>query len=129
MEEKINVNANEFIETENLERVFARMCQVLDKHNKIVRIPFEQYDNFEKQILLEEKYLDKLPEFFSDDTKKRILLMRIIEKFCGEEETTVEDLLGAIINPSLCVGKSISAMEDAKASELVIELHIKDSAN
>lgn len=122
MEQKVNVNANEFIETENKERIFARICQILDKNNRIIKIPFDRYDELEYEILSKDNYFDNMPEFFSEDTKQRILLMRIIEKFCNEEETTMEDLLGAIINPALCVGKSISTHEDVQSLELIVEL-------
>lgn len=122
MKEKINVNLNEYVEIETKEKIFARMCQILDKNNKKIEIPFDKYDEIEADILLKDKYLDKAPEFFSQDTKQRILIMRIMEVFCEEEETTMEDLLGAIINPSLCKGKTISTKEDTKSCVLIIEL-------
>lgn len=125
MEQKMNVNANEFIETENKERVFARICQILDKNNRVIKIPFDKYDELEFKILIEDNYFENMPEFFSEDTKQKILIMRIIEKFCQEEETTMEDLLGAIINPALCIGKTISTREDMQSLELIVELSEK----
>lgn len=122
MKEKVNVNLNEHVEIETKEKVFARMCQILDKHNRRLEIPFNDYDELEGQILLKDGYFNGMPEFFSEDTKQRILIMRIMEKFCNEEETTMDDLLGAIINPSLCKGKTISTHENTESCILIIEL-------
>ena len=45
MQEKIKVNPEEFIEIETKEKVFARMCQVLEKNERKVSIPFDEYDS------------------------------------------------------------------------------------
>lgn len=121
MKDKVNANPDEFIEIETKERIFARMCQILDKHNDKLEIPFLEYDATEAHIL-KSNFLDTAPEFFTDDIKQRILLMRIMEIFSKEEETTMEDLIGAVINPSLCKGKSITTKEDVASSTLIIEL-------
>lgn len=121
MQEKIKVNPEEFIEIETKEKVFARMCQVLEKNERKVSIPFDEYDSIEKSII-ESNFLNEAPEFFSQDTKQRILIMRIMESYCKEEQTTMEDLIGAVINPSLCKGKAISTKEDTNSCALIIEL-------
>lgn len=121
MQEKIKANPEEFIEIETKEKVFARMCQVLEKNGRKVSIPFDEYDSIEKNII-ESNFLNEAPEFFSQDTKQRILIMRIIESYCKEEQTTMEDLIGAVINPSLCKGKTISTKEDTNSCVLIIEL-------
>ena len=121
MKEKIKVNPEEFIEIETKEKVFARMCQVLEKNERKVSIPFDEYDSIEKSII-ESNFLNEAPEFFSQDTKQRILIMRIMESYCKEEQTTMEDLIGAVINPSLCKGKAISTKEDTNSCVLIIEL-------
>ena len=121
MQEKIKVNPEEFIEIETKEKVFARMCQVLEKNERKVSIPFDEYDSIEKSII-ESNFLNEAPEFFSQDTKQRILIMRIMESYCKEEQTTMEDLIGAVINPSLCQGKAISTKEDTNSCVLIIEL-------
>lgn len=121
MQEKIKVNPEEFIEIETKEKVFARMCQVLEKNERKVSIPFDEYDSIEKNII-ESNFLNEAPEFFSQDTKQRILIMRIMESYCKEEQTTMEDLIGAVINPSLCKGKTISTKEDTNSCVLIIEL-------
>ena len=121
MQEKIKVNPEEFIEIETKEKVFARMCQVLEKNERKVSIPFDEYDSIEKSII-ESNFLNEAPEFFSQDTKQRILIMRIMESYCKEELTTMEDLIGAVINPSLCKGKAISTKEDTNSCVLIIEL-------
>ena len=121
MQEKIKVNPEEFIEIETKEKVFARMCQVLEKNERKVSIPFDEYDSIEKSII-ESNFLNEAPEFFSQDTKQRILIMRIMESYCKEEQTTMEDLIGAVINPSLCKGKAISTKEDTNSCVLIIEL-------
>ena len=121
MQEKIKVNPEEFIEIETKEKVFARMCQVLEKNERKVSIPFDEYDSLEKSII-ESNFLNEAPEFFSQDTKQRILIMRIMESYCKEEQTTMEDLIGAVINPSLCKGKAISTKEDTNSCVLIIEL-------
>ena len=121
MQEKIKVNPEEFIEIETKEKVFARMCQVLEKNERKVSIPFDEYDSIEKRII-ESNFLNEAPEFFSQDTKQRILIMRIMESYCKEEQTTMEDLIGAVINPSLCKGKAISTKEDTNSCVLIIEL-------
>ena len=121
MQEKIKVNPEEFIEIETKEKVFARMCQVLEKKERKVSIPFDEYDSIEKRII-ESNFLNEAPEFFSQDTKQRILIMRIMESYCKEEQTTMEDLIGAVINPSLCKGKAISTKEDTNSCVLIIEL-------
>ena len=121
MQEKIKVNPEEFIEIETKEKVFARMCQVLEKNGRKVSIPFDEYDSIEKNII-ESNFLNEAPEFFSQDTKQRILIMRIMESYCKEEQTTMEDLIGAVINPSLCKGKTISTKEDTNSCVLIIEL-------
>lgn len=121
MQEKIKVNPEEFIEIETKEKVFARMCQVLEKNERKVSIPFDEYDSIEKNII-ESNFLNEAPEFFSQDTKQRILIMRIMESYCKEEQTTMEDLIGAVINPSLCKGKTINTREDTNSCVLIIEL-------
>lgn len=121
MQEKIKANPEEFIEIETKEKVFARMCQVLEKNERKVSIPFDEYDSIEKNII-ESNFLNEAPEFFSQDTKQRILIMRIMESYCKEEQTTMEDLIGAVINPSLCKGKTISTKEDTNSCVLIIEL-------
>lgn len=121
MQEKIKVNPEEFIEIETKEKVFARMCQVLEKNGRKVSIPFDEYDSIEKNII-ESNFLNEAPEFFSQDTKQRILIMRIMESYCKEEQTTMEDLIGAVINPSLCKGKTINTKEDTNSCVLIIEL-------
>lgn len=121
MQEKIKVNPEEFIEIETKEKVFARMCQVLEKNERKVSIPFDEYDSIEKNII-ESNFLNEAPEFFSQDTKQRILIMRIMESYCKEEQTTMEDLIGAVINPSLCKGKTINTKEDTNSCVLIIEL-------
>lgn len=121
MQEKIKVNPEEFIEIETKEKVFARMCQVLEKSGRKVSIPFDEYDSIEKNII-ESNFLNEAPEFFSQDTKQRILIMRIMESYCKEEQTTMEDLIGAVINPSLCKGKTINTKEDTSSCVLIIEL-------
>ena len=121
MQEKIKANPEEFIEIETKEKVFARMCQVLEKNERKVSIPFDEYDSLEKSII-ESNFLNEAPEFFSQDTKQRILIMRIMESYCKEEQTTMEDLIGAVINPSLCKGKAISTKEDTNSCVLIIEL-------
>lgn len=121
MQEKIKANPEEFIEIETKEKVFARMCQVLEKNERKVSIPFDEYDSIEKSII-ESNFLNEAPEFFSQDTKQRILIMRIMESYCKEEQTTMEDLIGAVINPSLCKGKTISTKEDTNSCVLIIEL-------
>ena len=121
MQEKIKVNPEEFIEIETKEKVFARMCQVLEKNERKVSIPFDEYDSIEKRII-ESNFLNEAPEFFSQDTKQRILIMRIMESYCKEEQTTMEDLIGAVINPSRCKGKAISTKEDTNSCVLIIEL-------
>lgn len=121
MQEKIKANPEEFIEIETKEKVFARMCQVLEKNGRKVSIPFDEYDSIEKNIM-ESNFLNEAPEFFSQDTKQRILIMRIMESYCKEEQTTMEDLIGAVINPSLCKGKTISTKEDTNSCVLIIEL-------
>lgn len=121
MQEKIKANPEEFIEIETKEKVFARMCQVLEKNGRKVSIPFDEYDSIEKNII-ESNFLNEAPEFFSQDTKQRILIMRIMESYCKEEQTTMEDLIGAVINPSLCKGKTISTKEDTNSCVLIIEL-------
>ena len=121
MQEKIKVNPEEFIEIESKEKVFARMCQVLEQNGRKVSIPFDEYDSIEKSII-ESNFLNEAPEFFSQDTKQRILIMRIMESYCKEEQTTMEDLIGAVINPSLCRGKTISTKEDTNSCVLIIEL-------
>lgn len=121
MQEKIKVNPEEFIEIETKEKVFARMCQVLEKSGRKVSIPFDEYDSIEKNII-ESNFLNEAPEFFSQDTKQRILIMRIMESYCKEEQTTMEDLIGAVINPSLCKGKTINTKEDTNSCVLIIEL-------
>ena len=121
MQEKIKANPEEFIEIETKEKVFARMCQVLEKNERKVSIPFDEYDSIEKSII-ESNFLNEAPEFFSQDTKQRILIMRIMESYCKEEQTTMEDLIGAVINPSLCKGKAISTKEDTNSCVLIIEL-------
>lgn len=121
MQEKIKANPEEFIEIETKEKVFARMCQVLEKNERKVSIPFDEYDSIEKNII-ESNFLNEAPEFFSQDTKQRILIMRIMESYCEEEQTTMEDLIGAVINPSLCKGKTISTKEDTNSCVLIIEL-------
>lgn len=121
MQEKIKVNPEEFIEIETKEKVFARMCQVLEKNERKVSIPFDEYDSIEKNII-ESNFLNEAPEFFSQDTKQRILIMRIMESYCKEEQTTMEDLIGAVINPSLCKGKTINTKEDTDSCVLIIEL-------
>lgn len=121
MQEKIKVNPEEFIEIETKEKVFARICQVLEKNERKVSIPFDEYDSIEKSII-ENNFLNEAPEFFSQDTKQRILIMRIMESYCKEEQTTMEDLIGAVINPSLCKGKAISTKEDTNSCVLIIEL-------
>ena len=97
------------------------MCQVLEKNERKVSIPFDEYDSIEKSII-ESNFLNEAPEFFSQDTKQRILIMRIMESYCKEEQTTMEDLIGAVINPSLCKGKAISTKEDTNSCVLIIEL-------
>lgn len=121
MNDKVNVNPDEFIEIETKERIFARMCQILDKSNGKVEIPFLEYDSIEADIL-RTKFLDEAPDFFTEDTKQRIILMRIMEAFTKEEETSMEDLIGAVINPALCKGKTITTKEDVDSSLLTIEL-------
>ena len=121
MQKKRKVNPEEFIEIETKEKVFARMCQVLEKNERKVSIPFDEYDSIEKSII-ESNFLNEAPEFFSQDTKQRILIMRIMESYCKEEQTTMEDLIGAVINPSLCKGKAISTKEDTNSCVLIIEL-------
>ena len=121
MQEKIKANPEEFIEIETKEKVFARMCQVLEKNERKVSIPFDEYDSIEKSII-ERNFLNEAPELFYQDTKQRILIMRIMESYCKEEQTTMEDLIGAVINPSLCKGKTISTKEDTNSCVLIIEL-------
>lgn len=121
MQDRINANPEEFIEIETKEKIFARMCQILDKNNKKIEIPFLKYDEIEADII-KSGFLNSAPKFFTQDTTQRIVIMRIIEIFCGEEETTMDDLMGAVINPSLCFGKAITTKEDTKSCVLIVEL-------
>ena len=124
MESVIKANPNEFVEAETKERIFARICQILDKNNRKIEIPFLKYDEAEHDII-KSGFLEEAPNFFSDDTKQRILMMRIIEIFCNEEQTTMDDLLGAVINPSLCRGKVIVTTEDT--DKCVLEVKLSES--
>lgn len=129
------------VENETLERIFARMCQLIDSKGEILveegkhvdptkkdvvkslRIPFTFYDETEREII-NSGFLDESPDFFTQDIKQRIILMRIIESFTKEERTTMKDLIGAVINPYLCMGKTIATTEYPLTSELIVNLSI-----
>lgn len=126
--EKVNVNIESNIEIELKEKVFARICQILDENgkenllinkkfkDKSINIPFEFYDkNF---MDLERNFFNtKLNiDFFSDDIKEKIINLMILEYYVkqsnlGLQVDKIEDIINAVINPQKCKGKILTITE------------------
>ena len=117
---KLKLEIVKILKTEGYIKNFKKITQ---DNKTFIRI-FLKYDEAEHDII-KSGFLEEAPNFFSDDTKQRILMMRIIEIFCNEEQTTMDDLLGAVINPSLCRGKVIVTTEDT--DKCVLEVKLSES--
>lgn len=118
---EMHVDQEYSLKREFEEKVFARCIQILDEKgedenykssdSKIIKIPFTAYDAIEDRILNGD-YFEECPFFVDDELKNKVVLMRILEEITSSELTELTDINGAIINPMLCKGKSISTEED-----------------
>lgn len=123
MDKNINVDIESAIERETLSKVFARMCQLLESKGGVVKIPFADYDHIEEGLGEQ----DKIPAFFSSESRGNIMVMNILEKYLSEqygdtEVTNIDDLMGAVINYSLCEGKQLQSYEDKEEGYVVIKI-------
>lgn len=120
--EKKNVDINKVLDDEINSKAFARMCQLFsNRKTQEIRIPFNVYDSIENKFN-RLKETNEQAKFLSMETINVINLVRIIEFFLKEDITSLQEIAGAQINPSLCKGKSFVSYEDHASLELVIKL-------
>lgn len=129
--EKPMVDMNQQLRGEFEERLFARMCQLLEKNEYCITIPGSKFDllfmDIEKELLNlpseeNKKEGDYMPFFITPELLQRMKLLRVVERYLKEEETIVSDIVGAVINPVLCRGKSIDIKEIAEEDSIYIAL-------
>lgn len=112
MEKNVHVSIEQVIEEETSAKVFARICQLLESKGGSVAISFGDYDYINDNLDMEAG----MPDFFSDEIKGNIRAMKVLETYLKEQDgetevTSMEDLMGAVINPNLCRDKQLKSYE------------------
>jgi len=140
IQDEVKVDTESNIEIEIKEKVFARMCQILDekgilipgiivenkkKEKKSITVPFNEYDKIERYI--KESFFEETKKdisFFSKDLIDRITVLMILEHHTKcEAIDTLDDIIDAIINPMILKGKTIEAREDEKGMFVMYTLN------
>lgn len=125
--ESLEINQTESLQKDLEGKIFARCCQLIDTKGKSenntmkISIPFTAYDAIEDRIINGD-YFNEVPYFVDDSLKNKIVLMRILEEFTDSEQTPIKDILGAVINPNLCLNKSLSTEENKENETLDVIL-------
>ena len=140
IKDQVSVDTESNIEIEIKEKIFARMCQIIDekgiitsqlnigiasKEVKAITVPAEKYDELEKYILNGDFFnkTDKEINFFSEDLKQRLVVLMILEHHTKVELDSLDDIIDAVINPARLKGKVISAKEDDSGKFVIFELN------
>lgn len=114
----LEFDASEIIERDTENRIFARMCQILSKFNYKIGVSFTTLNKLESK---DYDYKD-IPEFFSEDTRRRIKFLNMIEDATNQEITSVKSLLTGDINSDLCKNKMIDIQDDFKNMRIIVKL-------
>lgn len=136
IEKTLEVKPEQLIIQETNERAFARICQIMTSKGTLVggaptsesltkkydlRIPFKAYDEI-VNVHMKNAVEKQFPDFFDEALLNKITLMRLLEIFTEDEITSADDLLGAVINPMMCMGNALMTSEDDVSNEVIISL-------
>lgn len=127
------INMEKQFQDEFNERIFARVCQLIDSRKGELKIEEEIFDTFYDEVEEELNSLevvpvsnkregDYIPNFLDDEGFSKLKILRVIERALGEETTVMSDIVGAVINPTLCFNKSISIIEDEHKKLVIFKI-------
>lgn len=122
LKKEVEVNTQELLIEDISNRIFARMCQVIDSNGGEFGIRYATYESARKKH--EKNKYDDIPETLHGRLNK----LNIIEDITGQKVTTVPELLKGRINPAKCKGIEI-LFEDDKINKrfVVTKKSIKNS--